>query len=989
MMYNEEIFPRLPDGSGNEKQTFAPRPMILQMLRGGLAWVAALALLVTNGPAGAACLAPPTETVSGSATINGGSSATITLSSSQGGVTYQLYANGSASGGAQAGTGSALTWSVSPASTTTYTVETIAAGGYCATGMSGSAVVTVNSTTPALETVSGSTAVCGGSSATVTMSPSQSGVTYQLYSNSIAVPSGTTNGTGSALTWIISPVSTTTYTVETTTAGGYSAITMNGSAVVTVNPTPNQTITPAATSVAALSAGNTASVPATSGATYQWSIVNGAIMAGGTSSTVTYTAGTVNPLTLSCLVTSSSGCASAGGQNTSVTVNSTIPPGAAALGYTKEVINDDPTPADVAPYPIYSGNYKWFRGLWFDGVQNNSYISATNGVLAITLGGEMQAAPHDWSTGALPVLPGTNGFYVEFVYWLSDNNSDHWPAVWMDTVEHATGQDVYAGEPAGYEQWMELDVQEGGFSAGLTGTSHYWYGIYPNYGNDQNGNNETGPAIDQTKPHIWGASYNPTNSTVTWWVDGVEQMSSTGQASGVPAVAAMQHDVLIINAASHGAQTPYTMYVSEVRAFVPPNSPLPSVAGGANPTISAPLSTPGSVCAGTPVSLMVTVNGGNSPTGYVQFFNNGNSLGSNTLSGASATLTGVSLPAGIYTNITAKYLGDANNNPCTSSAGSVTFSALPATSGISGSSVVCASEAGATYSVTGTSGSSYGWTVPGGATITAGASGPNNNQITVTFGSTSGNIGVTETNLSGCAGTPQTLAVTVNALPTVSVNSPTVCSGRPATLTATTSANNPGFLWSPGGATSASITELPSATTSYSVTVTDGTTGCANSGSGTVTVNPLPATSGISGSSSVSTHQAGVTYSVTGTSGSSYAWTVPSDATITAGGTGPNNSQITVTFGSTSGTVGVTETNPSGCAGTPQTMEVTVGGGAPTTRLTASLSGNTLTINWSGTQILELASNVTGPWTPVTTNTGPYLINVTNQPQQFYRCLVP
>src|ERR1017187_9828711 len=96
--------------------------------------------------------------------------------------------------------------------------------------------------------------------------------------------------------------------------------------------------------------------------------------------------------------------------------------------------------------------------------------------------------------------------------------------------------------------------------------------------------------------------------------------------------------------------------------------------------------------------------------------------------------------------------------------------------------------------------------------------------------------------VSGCAGSvlSSNATVTVNPLPTVSVNSATICAGASATLTATTSASSPSYLWSPGGATTASITVSPASTTTYTVTVHDGTTSCANSGSGTVTVNPAP-----------------------------------------------------------------------------------------------------------------------------------------------------
>jgi autotransporter-associated beta strand protein len=92
-----------------------------------------------------------------------------------------------------------------------------------------------------------------------------------------------------------------------------------GTGLLLVCPAP-QTITLAASSVCAGDT-TTASVPVTSGATYAWTVSNGTITSGGTSSTVTYTAWAVNPVTLNCVVTSPCGVTSPGGQNVTVTVN--------------------------------------------------------------------------------------------------------------------------------------------------------------------------------------------------------------------------------------------------------------------------------------------------------------------------------------------------------------------------------------------------------------------------------------------------------------------------------------------------------------------------------------------------------------------------------------------------------------------------------------------------------------------------------------------
>jgi len=93
-------------------------------------------------------------------------------------------------------------------------------------------------------------------------------------------------------------------------------------------------------------------------------------------------------------------------------------------------------------------------------------------------------------------------------------------------------------------------------------------------------------------------------------------------------------------------------------------------------------------------------------------------------------------------------------------------------------------------------------------------------------------------------------------------------------------------------------------------------------GNTSVIVNPPATTSPIIGSSTVAIGQAGRVYSVSPTSGSSYAWTVPGDASITAGA---GTASVEVSFGSTGGNVTVVETSAAGCVGAPVSLAVTVG----------------------------------------------------------------
>lgn len=90
---------------------------------------------------------------------------------------------------------------------------------------------------------------------------------------------------------------------------------------------------------------------------------------------------------------------------------------------------------------------------------------------------------------------------------------------------------------------------------------------------------------------------------------------------------------------------------------------------------------------------------------------------------------------------------------------------------------------------------------------------------------------------NGCA-TTVSQDITVNVIPTVTVNDKTICLGANATLTATPSALGGTYLWNIGG-TNQTNTQSPSVSTNYSVVYTLG--GCASiADTGRITVNPIP-----------------------------------------------------------------------------------------------------------------------------------------------------
>jgi large repetitive protein len=255
--------------------------------------------------------------------------------------------------------------------------------------------------------------------------------------------------------------------------------------------------------------------------------------------------------------------------------------------------------------------------------------------------------------------------------------------------------------------------------------------------------------------------------------------------------------------------------------------------------------------------------------------------------------------------------------------------AIPAQpSVITGPTTVCANQS-LTYSVTAVSGVTYRWTLPTGWTGSS-----STNSITVTTGSTAGNVQVEALNNCGGVSTARTLAVSnggaIPAQPSVITGSTTVCANQSPTYSVT-AVSGVTYRWTlPTGWTGSSSTN--------SITVTTGSTSgnvqveALNNCGGVSTARTLAVSNGgaipaqpsvITGPTAVCANQ-NQTYSVTAVTGVTYRWTLPSGWS----GSSSTNS-IMVTTGSTAGNVQVEALNSCGVASTLRTLAVSNGGAVP------------------------------------------------------------
>lgn len=703
---------------------------------------------------------------------------------------------------------------VTPSGTTTYSVT-----GTDANLCTNSATVTVTQNPPAVIGITPSaTTICNGGSVTLT---GTGGFTYGWNTGEMT-PSIT-----------VSPTVSTTYTVGSQNING---CTGSATILITVNPKPtiNATATPAS-----VCPGVQSSLAATGGVSYAWS-PGGAI---GTPVNVTPASTTIYSVT----GTDGNNCTN----TASVTLNVFTAPTVGLVAATSPICEGTSTTLTASG----AINYSWSNGLpagvsnLVSPVSTTTYsvtgtdINNCSAVASATLNVNPKptilaiATPSTLCTGQSTILNGSGGVSYSWDNGLGNgnnfsvtplanttygvtgtdgNNCTNTASVLVNVAPcsvptasvTASDNDICVGQSITYtdnssgvnvDTWAWTFVGGMVASSGLQGPHTITYNTAGNYNvtlsvTDDNGTDDTTftiivrdlPVVSASATANPVCSGSPTNLTaigaLTYvWTGGSNANPYSVNPTGTTIYSVTGTDI-------NGCQNSSTVTVN-VNA-------LPSI------TLNASAN---NFCAGNPTTL--TASGGVS---YI--WNQG-------LSGTANTVNPT-------TNTTYAITGTDGNDCENTASVAITVIAAPTVIASANPTTVCAGQPAV---LTG-SGTALAYSWDGGSTLT--------NPITA-YPTTTTIYVVGGGNISGCTATAS-VTVTVNPAPTITANATpaAVCVGGSAVLTA---GGGVTYEWT-GGIPTNPNTVIPAATTTYSVTGTDGS-GCTNIASVLVTVNALPTVS--------------------------------------------------------------------------------------------------------------------------------------------------
>jgi PKD repeat protein len=806
---------------------------------------------------------------------------------------------------------------VSPASTTTYTMTGTAANGCTSTQ---TVMVTVNPTPTVTVSASPST-ICSGASSTMTASGA---TTYLWMPGSL---------TGSSV--VVSPGATTTYTV-TGTSGCSSTTTQ----LITVNPSPTVTAT---ASNPTICSGNTSTLTGTGATTYDWTPgpLSGSPVVVTPASTTTYTmtgtgangctstqtvAVTVNPSpTVTVSATNSSICT--GGSTTlTATGASTYLWMPGSLTGSSQVV----TPVATTTYTV--------TGTAANGCTNVQTITITVGSqptvsvsassTSICTGGSTTltasgTTTYSWMPGSLTgtsvvVTPASSTTYTvtgsngpgcsnTATILITVNANPTVTATGSPTTICAGSSTTLTGGGASTYVWNPGNIS--GSPVTVSPTVNTTYTVT---GTSAAGCTATATRLITVNPAPT-LTVTPANSTIC--LGGSVTLVGTTTANHTYSWSPTAGLSAPTSATTNASPTVTTTYVlTKTRTSTGCTTTRTAVVTvNPSPTITATAASP-SICTGGNTTL--TAAGGSTYTWMP-----------GPLSGTTVTVTPVATTTYTVTGTDAQ--------GCTSTQTVTVTVGPPPTVTASSSGAICT---GGSATLTGSGATTYTW-MPGALTGTS---------VVVSPASTT-TYTVTGSNGAGCSNTA-TVLVTVNSLPTVSASSssPAICMGDPVTLTGSGAAT---YAWMPGSLSGSSVIDNPAASTTYTVTGTDGN-GCSNTSTVAVIVNALPTIT----ASATGPVCAGDFVTLTGNGGSTYSWMPGSlsgspvtdapaaSTTYTVTGTDANGCSNTGTVAVTVNslpTVTASSSASTSCAGAQITL---TGSGAATYNwMPGSMSGATVT----------------------------------------------
>lgn len=737
----------------------------------------------------------PTATISGTTTLCENTPApdiTFTGASGTAPYTFTYTLNGGSSQTISTTGGNSVTLSVPTTAAGTFTYDLVSvqdsSPSACSQAQTGSAMVTIDPTPTA--TISGTTDVCNGvPSPNITFTGS-SGTTPYTFTYTLNGGGSQTISTTGASSSVTLPAPTTTSGTFTYALTGVQDANLNacgtasGNAVVIVNPLPTATISGTTTICQNVPNPDITFTGANGTSPYTFTYT----LNGGANQTISTATG--SSVTLS-VPTTASGTFTydlVSVQDASSTTCSQAQTGSAVV-----TINPAPSAAISGDMDVCSGDTPpdiTFTGS--AGVAPYTFTYNVNGganQTVSTTGGS--------NTATVQAPTTTSGMYTYSLVGVQDAN--------LSACGFASGSVMIMVNPLP--------------TGSIIGTASVC---------------QNSPSPDIVFTGVTGTS----PFTFTYTINGgANQTVSTTGGSGTVTIA--------VPTTTAGVFTYSLVSVQDGSATACMNPSSGSAVVTVDPAPTASISGTTAVCNGAASpNITFTGSGGNVPYTFMYTINGGASQTTTTTGGSSSITVAASTAAsGVFTySLTG--VQDANLSACGFASGSaiVTVNPLP-TATISGSTAVC--EGSAAPNITFTAAGfappyTFTYTLNGGANQTVSTTGGNS----VTVSAPTNSVGsfaydlvsVQDASSTTCSQAQTGSAVvTINPLPVVTVTSTSICAGYSSTLTAS-GANT--YVWSTGSVL-ASATVSPTSTTPYTVTGTS-SLGCISTGTGSVTVYPIP-----------------------------------------------------------------------------------------------------------------------------------------------------